>query len=173
MMHGTSEIWMLLKIRGRRVNLLLLARGRSIRLLLYKDFRDSAIAIKVKVKAKGDHLQVEDISGLTTRQGRGHVTIAINLETSGGIVLRGRNPRVMGHLSPSHQWDVHQCSLFRLTPPWARRDSINRRVLHRALLLCSHGRWASAWVEVEAGAQKLGLQGSKGVSMPLHRRLRL
>ena len=67
MMHGTSEIWMLLKIRGRRVNLLLLARGRSIRLLLYKDFRDSAIAIKVKVKAKGDHLQVEDISGLTTR----------------------------------------------------------------------------------------------------------
>ena len=45
---------MLLKIRGKRVNFLLLARGRSRRLLLRKDFRDSSAAMK----AKDDHLQV-------------------------------------------------------------------------------------------------------------------
>ena len=67
----------LLKIRGRRVNLLLLARGRSRRLLLRKDFRDKAVATKAKV----DHFQVADLSGLTTSLGRGHVTTAISLDT--------------------------------------------------------------------------------------------
>ena len=79
MMHETSRIRMLLKIRRRRVNLLLLARGKSIRLLLCKDFRDRVTAIKAK--AKDDHLHVVDISGLTISQGRGHVTIAISLDT--------------------------------------------------------------------------------------------
>ena len=70
---------MLLKIRGMRVNFLLLARGRSRRLLLNKDFRDRAAVIKAK--AKDDHLQVVDISRHRASQGRGHVTIAINLNT--------------------------------------------------------------------------------------------
>ena len=77
-MHGKSRIRMLLKIK-RRVDLLLLARGRSRRLLLCKDFRDKAAAIKAK--AKDDHLQEADISRLTASQGRGHVTIAISLDT--------------------------------------------------------------------------------------------
>ena len=45
----------LLKIRRKRVNLLLLARGRSIRLLLFKDFKDRATA--TKAKARVDHFQ--------------------------------------------------------------------------------------------------------------------
>ena len=53
-----------LKIRGRRVNFLLLARGRSRRLLLHKDFKDRAATTKAKAKARVDHLQVADISGL-------------------------------------------------------------------------------------------------------------
>ena len=67
------QVW--LKIRGKRVNLLLLARGRSRRLLLLKDFWDRTAAAKARV----DHLQVENILGLTAIQGKGHVTIAISL----------------------------------------------------------------------------------------------
>ena len=58
MKHGTSEM-QVLKIRGMRVNLLLLARRRSKRLLLRKDFKDRVAATKAKVRV--DHLQVEDI----------------------------------------------------------------------------------------------------------------
>ena len=79
----------------------------------------------------------------------------------------------MGHLSPNHQWDVHRHSLFLLTPPWAKRDSISHRALYRALLLYSQARWARAGVEVEGKAHKPGLQGPRGVFTPLHRRLRL
>ena len=79
----------------------------------------------------------------------------------------------MGHLSPSHQWDVYRHSLFLLTPPWARRDSINRKVLHRALLLRNQAIWTRAGVKVEARAHKPGLQGPRGVSTPLHLRLSL
>ena len=78
-MHGTSGMLVLLKIKGMRVNILLLARGRSKRLLLRKDFRDRVTA--TKTKAKADYLQVADLSGLTASQGRDHVTIAINLDT--------------------------------------------------------------------------------------------
>ena len=53
-MHGISRMRVLLKIRGRRVNLFLLAWGRSGRLLLRKDFRDRVAA--TKAKAKVDHL---------------------------------------------------------------------------------------------------------------------
>ena len=55
------------------------ARGRSKRLLLHKGFRDRAAALKAK--ARVDHLQVTNISRLTANQGRGHVTIAISLDT--------------------------------------------------------------------------------------------
>ena len=62
-MHRTSGMRLLLKIKGKRVNLLLLARGRSKRLLLHKDFKDRAAT--TKAKARVDHLQVADISVLT------------------------------------------------------------------------------------------------------------
>ena len=78
MTHETSGM-QVLKIRGRRVNLLLLARGRSRRILLCKDFRDRAAA--AKVKARADHLQVADLLGLTASQGKRHVSIAISLDT--------------------------------------------------------------------------------------------
>ena len=58
-----------------------------------------------------------------------------------------------------------------LPPPWAKKESISHRALQRALLLRSLARWAKAGVE--AKAHKLGLQEPKGVSTPLHRRLRL
>ena len=77
-MHGTSEMWVLLKIKGRRVNLLLLARGKSRRLLICKDFKDRATTTKAKVRV--DHFQVADLSGLTISLGRGHVTTAISLD---------------------------------------------------------------------------------------------
>ena len=38
-----------------------------------------------------------------------------------------------------------------LPPPWAKRDDINRRALHRALPLRSQARWARARVEVRLG----------------------
>ena len=49
--------------------------------------------------------------------------------------LRGKDLRVLGRRSPSHQWDKHECSLFLLTPVLARGISISLRVLHRCLLL--------------------------------------
>ena len=71
--------------------------------------------------------------------------------------FKGRNPRVTGHLSPSHQWDFHRRGLFLLTLSWARGDSISPRALHKGLLLCSQARWVRAGVEVEAKAHKRGL----------------
>ena len=79
----------------------------------------------------------------------------------------------MGHPSPSHQWDVHRLSLFLLTLPWARGTSISLRVMHRPLLLHNQIGWARAWVEVEARAHKMGLQGPRDVSTLLHIRLSL
>ena len=68
-----------IKEKGKESQLLLLARGRSKRLLLRQDFKDRVVTIKAK--AKDDHLQVADISGLIANQGRAHVTIAISLDT--------------------------------------------------------------------------------------------
>ena len=78
MTHGTSEM-RVLRIRGRRDYLLLLAQGRSTGLLLHSGFRDNAKVIKAK--AKVDHPRVGDTSRLQARQGRGHVSIAISLDT--------------------------------------------------------------------------------------------
>ena len=80
MTHRISKM-RVLKIRGRRVNLPLLTRGRSRSILLHKDFRDKAAATKAKARARVDHLQVTDLSGLTTSLGREYVTTAINLDT--------------------------------------------------------------------------------------------
>ena len=77
-----------------------------------------------KAKVRADHLQVADLSRLTTSQGRGHASIAISLDTYGGIALRGRNPRVMGHLSPNHQWDVHKCNFLPPYPHHGSRETV-------------------------------------------------
>ena len=68
-----------LKIRGRRANLLLLAQGISGGLLLRKGFRDRAAAIRAK--ARVNHPKMGDTSRLLANQGRGHFSIATNLDT--------------------------------------------------------------------------------------------
>ena len=151
------------KIRGRRANLLLLTQERSKGLLLRMGFRDGAVIIKAK--AKVGHPKMGGILGLLCSHGRGHVFIATSLDTRNGIILRGRDPRVMGHLSLSHQWDVRRLS-FRVT-------SISLRVLHMPLLFHNQVGWAKAWVEVEARAHRSGLWGPRGVSTLLHLRLSL
>ena len=81
MTHEAFRMWVL-KIRGRRVNLLLLAhlflltQRRSIRLLLRKNFRDKAMTIRAK--AKVNHPKM---GGLLASQGRGYVTIITSLDT--------------------------------------------------------------------------------------------
>ena len=91
------------------------------------------------------------------------------------IALKGKDPRVMGHRSPSHLWDMHRHSWVLLIPIWARGIGISLRVLYKHLLLYRHAREARAWVEVEIEdmAYRLGLQGPRGVSTPLHHMLRL
>ena len=91
-MHGTFGIRMLLKIRGRRVNLLLLAWGRSRRLLLRKDFRDRAAAIKAK--AKDDHLQVADISGLQPARARAMLPLPSAWTLEEGFSSEARIPEL-------------------------------------------------------------------------------
>ena len=51
-----------LKISGRRVNLLLPAQGRSRRLLLHEGCRDKTAAIRAKVRV--NHPKMGDTSGL-------------------------------------------------------------------------------------------------------------
>ena len=91
------------------------------------------------------------------------------------MALRGRDPRVMGHHSPSHQWGMHRRNLFFPTMPWAKKNIISPKVSHKHLLFRKQTTWARAWVkvEVEDRAQRLGLQGPKGVSTPLHLELSL
>ena len=76
------------------------AQGRSRGHLLCRGFRDKATAIKAK--ARVNHPNMGGISRLLASQGRGHVYIATSLDTGNRIVLRGTDPRVMGHPSPSH-----------------------------------------------------------------------
>ena len=67
-----------LRIRGRRANLLLLAQGRSRELLLHKGLRDKAMTIRAK--ARVSHPKMGDTLGLLTSQGRGLVSIATSLD---------------------------------------------------------------------------------------------
>ena len=78
----------------------------------------------------------------------------------------------MGHHSPSHQWDMHRRGLFLPTLPWAREDSISPRVLLKHLLFRRYAIGARVWVEVKDKAHKPGLLGPRGLSMPLHHKLR-
>ena len=154
--NDAQNIWdTVLKIRGMRANLILLAQGRSRGLLLRKGFRERVVAIRAKVKV--NHPRVGETSRLLANQGRGHVSIATNIDTRGEISLRGRDPKVMGQPSPSHQWDVHRLGLFLPTLPWAKGANISPRALYKPLLLQDQARWARAWAEVEARAHKPGL----------------
>ena len=114
-----------------------------------------------------------DTSRLLASQGKECVSNATNLDTREGIALRGRDPKVMGHHSPIHQWGMHRRLLFLPTSPWARKDNISPRVLHKHLLFRKRTTWAGAWVKVEDKAHRPGLQGPKGVSTPSHLRLSL
>ena len=67
-------------------------RERSRRLLFCRDIQDRAKVIRVKARM-----------GRLVRQGRRCVISADSLDTFDGIAQRGRNPKVMGHLSPNHQ----------------------------------------------------------------------
>ena len=69
----------MLKIRGRRANLILLAWEGSRGLLLRKDFRHRAVVIRAKARINDP--KMGDISGLLARQGRGYVSIATSLDT--------------------------------------------------------------------------------------------
>ena len=63
----------------------------------------------------------------------------------------------MGHHSPSHQLGMNRSSLLLPTPPWAKEENINPKVLHKHLLFLRRATWAKAWVEVEDRAHKQGL----------------
>ena len=103
-----------------------------------------------RAKDKVNYSRVGDTSRLLASQGRERVSIITNLDNLDGIALRGKDPRVMGHNSPNHQWDMHRRYLFLLTPAWAKGP----RVMHKHLLFRRRAIWARAWVGVEAKISK-------------------
>ena len=112
-----------------------------------------------------------DTLGLLASQGRECVSRAISLNILDGITLRDKDPRALGHHSPSHQRDTHERSMFLLTLAWARGIGISPRVLHKHLLFRRLATWARVWVEVEDRVHRSGLQGPRGVSTQLYHRL--
>ena len=162
MTHGASGMRVL--VLGRRVNPLPVARGRSRGLLLCKSFKDKAMA--TRAKARISHPKMGDTSRLQAIQGRERVSNATSLDTLDEISLRGRDPSVIGHYSPNHQWDMRRRSLFLFTPAWAKGTGISPRVLHKHLLFHRRATQARAWVEVEDKTLKSGLQGPRGVPTP-------
>ena len=99
MTYEASKIWMLV-LKGRKIHLLP-TRERSRRLLFCTDLKDKVVA--TRAKAKISCLGVENTSGLLACQSRERVSTATILDTFDGIFHGGRNPKVMGHLSPNHQ----------------------------------------------------------------------
>ena len=83
----------MLVLRKRKIHLLP-TRERSRRLLFRKDIQDKAKVIRTK--ARMGHL---------VRQGRLCVISVDSLDTFDVIAHGGKNPKVMGHLSPNRQWD--------------------------------------------------------------------
>ena len=157
-------------IRGRRANLLL-APGRRKRLMLRTDLKARVVAIRAK--AKVNHPGVGDTLELLASQGRERFSIATSLDTLEGIALRGRDPRVMEHHNPNHQWDMCGRSFFLLTLTWAPGTSISPTVLHKHLLLRKRATWARAWVWVEARTFRPVLRRPRSVSTSWYYRLSL
>ena len=89
MTYEASKIWVLV-LRRRKIHLLL-TRERNRRLLFLMDLKDRAKVIRTK--ARMGHL---------VRQGRRDVISADSLDTFDRSTHGGRNPKVMGHLSPNH-----------------------------------------------------------------------
>ena len=89
------------------------------------DLRDRTAATRAEAKIR--HPKMGDISGLLANQGRERVSNATSMDTLNGISLRGKDPRVLGWHSPSHQWDMHGHNLFLLTPMRAKGTSISPR----------------------------------------------
>ena len=90
MTYEASKIWVLV-LRGRKIHLLPTGE-RNIRLLFRTDLKDRAKVIRTK--AKMGHL---------VRQGKLYVISIESLDTFDGIAQGGKNPKVLGHLSPNHQ----------------------------------------------------------------------
>ena len=78
MTHKASEM-LVLVIRGRRVNFLLIAWEISKGLLLREGFKDRAAA--TRAKARISHPRMGDTSGLLASQGRKRVSSATNSNT--------------------------------------------------------------------------------------------
>ena len=76
--------------------------------------RDKAAA--TRAKARISLPKMGDISRLLASQSRERVSSATGLDTLDEIALRGKDPRVIGHHNPNHQWDMHRHGLFLLTP---------------------------------------------------------
>ena len=92
-------------------------------------------AVTTRAKAKVNHPGVGDTLELLTSHSRERVSIATNLGIIDEISCRGRDTRGMGHHSPNHQWDLHRCISFLLTPTWARGTSVSPKVLHKHSLI--------------------------------------
>ena len=114
----------------------------SRRLLLLTDLRDRVMATRAKTKV--NHSRVGDTSRLLASQGRERVSIVTSLDTLDGIALKVKDPRVLGHHNPNHQWDMHRHSLFLLNLAWAKGTDINPRVFHKHLLFSRRTTWARA-----------------------------
>ena len=96
-----SKIWVLV-LRGRKIHLLP-TRERSRKLMFRMEFRDRAVATRAKAKISCP--RVENTSGLLASRSRERVSTATSLDTFDGITHGGRDPKVVGHLSPNHRWD--------------------------------------------------------------------
>ena len=101
--------------------------------MFHTDLRHRAVTTRTKTKV--NHPGVGDTSELLANQGRELVSIATNLSIINGIARRGRDTRSMGHHSPNHQWDLHRCSLFFLTPAWANGTGFSPKVLYKHSLI--------------------------------------
>ena len=79
---------------------MLVVRGRRVGLL---PVRERSRGLLVHVGSKAAAIRARDKSGLPVRLGRWCATIANNMDTSGGIAPRDRDPRVSGQRSPSQR----------------------------------------------------------------------
>ena len=72
----------------------------------------------------------------------------------------------MGHLSPSHQWDVHRLGLFLLTQPWAKGIGFSSRALHKPLPLHNQARRPGHGRGLVQGSQD-GTSETQGLVYPI------
>ena len=100
-------------ISERRASLLR-ARERSKGLISHEGPKD-----------RTSHPKRGGTSRLLANRDRGRVSSATSPDTIDGIALNDRDPRVMGHRSPNHQWGKRGHSLFLHTPVRARGTSIS------------------------------------------------